>query len=106
MAGVISAPEPRTLPSRDWVGTLNLEILKNTSPEAAIKFAYDFARGLRLKEADAGTLNELLQRWVTIPFQDNPLQRYIKGGFIAGYTLGPLPWKQQIDEEQSPISNR
>ena len=86
---------------RDWVGTLNVEILKNTSPELAIKIAYDFGRSLRMKEADASNLPALLNKWVTVPFEDNPLKKYIKAGFLAGFNFQPLPWKRQIEEFRS-----
>ena len=86
-------------PKRDWVGTLTVEILKGTSPELAIKIAYDFGRSLRLKGQDGDDLPELLEQWVLVPFGDSPLLRYIHAGFIAGHGLKPLPWKRQIDEQ-------
>lgn len=90
------------LQGRGWVGTLNLEILKTTSPELAIKIAYDFGRSLRASEGDDLSLSVLLDKWVTTPFQDNPLQRYIKAGFTAGFNFEALPWKRQIDEAAGP----
>jgi len=92
--------EQRVL-SRDWVGTLNVEILKQTSPELAIKIAYDFARGLRIKGAQEDALSSLLDTWVNTPFEHNELLRYIKAGFIAGFRFESLPWKRQIDAQQS-----
>ena len=84
--------------TRDGVGTLKLEILKDTSPELAIKIAYDFARGLNIKGADDSELPHLLDAWVTKPYRENPLYPYLAAGFIAGFHGGPLPWKRQIDE--------
>lgn len=101
MSQAISAlGEPARL-KREWVGTLNVEILKNTSPELAIKIAYDFGRSVRMKEADGDNLPTMLKQWVTVPFSDNPLHKYIKAGFLAGFNFEPLPWKRRIDDVEN-----
>ena len=98
MSQAFSALGEPTRLRRDWVGTLNVEILKNTSPELAIKIAYDFGRSLRMKEADGDGLPALLNKWVTVPFGESPLHKYIKAGFLAGFNFDSLPWKRRIDD--------
>src|SRR5205085_6136785 len=87
------------VPSRDWVGTLTVEILKGTSPELAIKIAYDFGRGLRMKGGEEEDLPRLLETWVAAPFKDSPLLPYIRAGFVAGHGFKSLPWRRQIEQE-------
>ena len=87
---------------RDWVGTLTVEILKETSPELAIKIAYDFAKGLRVKGAQDEGLSALLVEWVKQPFAESPLLPYIRAGFTAGFNSGALPWRRQIEAAELP----
>lgn len=75
-----------------------MEIKTGTSPELAIKIAYDFARSLRAKGATEEQFRDQLEIWVEKQHATSPIIRYIRAGFAAGYTWQQLPWKRQIDE--------
>ena len=72
-------------------------IKEGTSPEMAIKLAYDFARGLRGKGAAESDFAEHLQGLVETPYADSPLLLYVRAGFTAGYFYEMLPWRRQIE---------
>ena len=74
-----------------------MQIAPNTSPEAAIKIAYDYARALRRSGAAEGDLAAEVAGLVETPHRDSPLLRYLRAGFIAGYRGVNLPWVKEID---------
>ncbi len=78
-------------------GTPVLEIHLGTSPELAIKVAYDFARKLRMEGASERDFDNLLTNWAG-PFDGTPLALYVRSGFTAGYHFLSLPWRRQIDD--------
>ena len=77
-----------------------LDIRPDTSPEVAIKQAYDFAWSLRINGANEHDFQILMAQW-TKRFGTSPLVPYIRGGFSAGFHFEPLPWKRAI--ENHPI---
>jgi hypothetical protein len=74
-----------------------MQIRPGTSAEAAIKIAYDFARGLRRSGARDHELEQELFAFVDTPHRNSPLLRYIRAGFAAGYRGTALPWVREID---------
>lgn len=76
-----------------------MEIDGNTSPELAIKIAYDSARRMRNGGADPDTLPNLLKEFVEDPYRTSTLLTYIRAGFCAGFRCEGLPWRRQIDIE-------
>jgi hypothetical protein len=74
-----------------------MQITPGTSPEAAIKIAYDFARGLRRSGAHDHELQQELFAFVDTPHRNSPLLRYLRAGFAAGYRGTALPWVREID---------
>jgi hypothetical protein len=82
----------------DWIGTFLPEILGETSPELAIKLAYDYGRDVRQGGAAADELARLLGQRIDLPFKDSPLLRYVRIGFSAGFEGEALPRRRHIDE--------
>jgi hypothetical protein len=74
-----------------------VQITNQTSPEDAIKIAYDFARSLRVQGASVVDLPLLLGKWVEEVYRHDPRLTYIRGGFVAGFHFAPLPWRRHID---------
>jgi hypothetical protein len=74
-----------------------LIIKDGTSPEMAIKLAYDFARGLRGTGVGEPDFAEKLKTLVETPYADSPLLLYLRAGFTAGYFHEMLPWRRQIE---------
>jgi hypothetical protein len=74
-----------------------MKIARDTSPEAAIKIAYDYARALRRSGAAEADLQAEVFELVETPHRENPLLRYLRAGFVAGYRGVNLPWVKEID---------
>jgi hypothetical protein len=74
-----------------------MKIACDTSPEAAIKIAYDYARALRRSGAAEADLEADVFEMVETPHRDDPLLRYLRAGFIAGFRGVNLPWVKEID---------
>ena len=74
-----------------------MKIARDTSPEAAIKIAYDYARSLRRSGVASEDLEADVIELVETPHRDDPLLRYLRAGFIAGYRGVNLPWVKEID---------
>ena len=72
-------------------------INEGTSPEMAIKLAYDFARSLRGTGVAESDFAEHLHRLVETSYADSPLLLYVRAGFTAGYFYKMLPWRRQIE---------
>lgn len=80
-------------------GELLLDIGSDTSPELAIKIAYDFGRNLRTKGAEEEDFSKLLVECVQQPHGEGPLLPYIMAGFTAGFHYQSLPWRRQIEAQ-------
>ena len=74
-----------------------MQISTDTSPDAAIKIAYDFARALRRGSAREQDLSDDLHEWISSRFRGSRLLRYMHAGFTAGYLGQNLPWVKDID---------
>ena len=74
-----------------------MQVARDTSPEAAIKIAYDYARSLRRSGAAESDLEAEVFELVETPHRDSALLRYLRAGFIAGYRGVNLPWVKEID---------
>jgi hypothetical protein len=77
--------------------TLNDEILKETSPELAIKVAYDFGR--KLARQDVLDVDDALADHVDPSFRGTSLYIYVRAGFISGLSGTALPWRRDIEAE-------
>ena len=75
----------------------DMQINETTSPELAIKIAYDFGRNLRARGAEPDVYDQLESECVDQPYSGNPLLKYIRAGFKAGFNYEGLPWRRQID---------
>lgn len=74
-----------------------MDISPTTSPELAIKIAYDYARNLRAQGAEQTVFPQLVTECVDGPYADSPLLKYIRAGFKAGFASNSLPWRRQIE---------
>jgi hypothetical protein len=74
-----------------------MRIAPDTSPEAAIKLAYDYARTMRRTGAADSDLEADVLELVETPYRESPVLRYLRAGFIAGYRGTSLPWVREID---------
>lgn len=84
-------------PSRAAGKLITMDIQRDTSPELAIKIAYDFGRKLRTQANDGNEFSEVLASHVAGPFADHSLLPYVIAGFTAGYHFEALPWRRQIE---------
>jgi len=71
--------------------------LADSSPELAIKAAYDFGRALRIDGAELDELAALLTAHVDGPLADSAVRVYARAGFIAGFHFASLPWRREVD---------
>jgi hypothetical protein len=79
--------------------SLSQAILKETSPELAIKVAYDFGRKLRVDGTDDTHVDDLTAKYVDPDFFGLPLHLYVRAGFIAGVRCLALPWRRDIEHQ-------
>ena len=78
-----------------------MNLQNDTSPELAIKIAYDFARKLRITGAAEARFTEHLEKWVNDPYRNSALLVYIRAGFTAGFKGDVLPWRRDIERKSS-----
>ena len=95
----VSADIPRTgsEPSPQPFVRQGLDGLAVTSPELAIKIAYDFGRNLRIEGAEVDELPELIAAHIDRPLADSVVRVYARAGFIAGFHFASLPWRREVD---------
>jgi hypothetical protein len=74
-----------------------VQVNSTTSPEQAIKIAYDFARNLRINGVAAADLPHLLANNVEKPYSACRLLIYLRAGFVAGFDGQALPWRREIE---------
>jgi hypothetical protein len=74
-----------------------MHIGAGTSPEVAIKTAFDFGRVLRDGGAEETDYAQQRLIWVDRRYTTHPMLPYIVAGFEAGFLGKPLPWVRQID---------
>src|SRR4051812_5371750 len=74
---------------------LNHEILKETSPELAIKVAYDYGR--KVARQDMLDIDDAIAEHVDPAFRGTSLYIYIRAGFVAGLGSKALPWRRDIE---------
>ena len=77
-----------------------MDIKPDTSPELAIKIAYDFAKTLRSKGATDRQIADQLDIWVEKPFRTSVQLIYARAGFTAGYHWEMLPWRREIEASE------
>ena len=73
-----------------------MHIAVGTSPEEAIKAAYDFAKVLRDGGMGEDDFSEQCTVWVDHRYTTNALLPYIRAGFEAGFFGKALPWVRQV----------